>query len=103
MNPTEGSDDAEIEPAAGLSPEKAAVAAGMPPVAVHKARSRERVRNVVSIAIVTSTVVCGGLIAAAALAGSSRADEVADLVFTPLLGLSGAIVGFYFGGQDSTA
>ncbi len=103
MSPPEENDDAEIEPADDLSPDKAAVAAGMPPVAVHKARSRERVRNVVSIAIVASTVICGGLIAAAALWGSSRADDVADLVFTPLLGLSGAIVGFYFGGQDSTA
>ncbi len=103
MTTGEPKDDAEIAPAVNLSPDEAALAAGMPPVSVHKARSRERVRNVVSIAIVVATLVCGAAIVVSILSGSRSGHAIADLVFTPLLGLAGAIVGFYFGGQDSTA
>lgn len=103
MTGQEGSDDAEIEPVDELSPDDAARAASLPSVQVHKAVSRERIRNVVSVAIVIATLVCGTAVAVAALLGSHRADDVAQFVFTPLIGLAGAIIGFYFGGQDSTA
>jgi hypothetical protein len=99
----EEGDDAEVEPADDLSPDAAAMAAGLPPISVHKALSRERVRNVVSLTIVFATLVCGVSIVIAALLGSKHAHDIAQLVFTPLIGLLGAIVGFYFGGQDSTA
>lgn len=99
----EPDDDAKVEPADDLPPDRAAIAAGLPPVSVHKALSRERVRNVVSLTIVFATLVCGAAVVAAALLGSRRAGDVAQFVFTPLIGLVGAIVGFYFGGQDSTA
>jgi hypothetical protein len=99
----EDSNDARVEPASDLSADEAAIASGLPPVSVLKARSRERIRNVVSIVIVCTTLGCGIAIAVAAFLGSDRADDVAQLVFTPLIGLLGAIVGFYFGGQDSTA
>lgn len=96
-------DDAQVEPVDDLPPDEQLVAAGLPPVGVHKARSRENVRNIVSVSIVLATLGIALAVAVAALLGSSRADEVADLVFTPMIGLAGAIVGFYFGGPDSTA
>lgn len=103
MSDAGSTDDARVEPADDLPPEERELAKALPAVAVHKARSRERVRNVVSISIVVVTLIVAATIVAASLAGAEQADNVADLVFTPLVGLSGAILGFYFGGQDSTA
>lgn len=99
--------DATVEPVAINDPalRAALVAAGGAPQAVptHIARARERVRSGIAIAMVGATAAAGVAGGWATLAGSSHATAFLAGVFTPLLGVTGTVLGFYFNGKDSTS
>jgi hypothetical protein len=50
---------------------------------------------------VGAALLAAGAGVSAALGGSGT-HKILSEIFTPLLGLAGAVVGFYFGGKDST-
>lgn len=66
-------------------------------------RERERVRSNLSYAIFGLTGLTGITTVVGALAGADGVDSVLNGVFTPLIGLSGAVIGFYFGGRDTSS
>lgn len=67
------------------------------------AKVRETVRTRVSYLIVGSTVILGFCLVGAYLWGAQNVKLAISGVFTPLLGVTGVIVGYYFGGKDHTA
>jgi hypothetical protein len=87
--------------------EVAAVAAASQRPAVKEdpyspARDREKQRTRLATAIVGGALLAAvGAGVSASLDGSAT-HEILGEIFTPLLGLAGAVVGFYFGGKDST-
>ncbi len=64
---------------------------------------REKVRTRLSYAIFALTGATGITIVIGTLAGADAVDTVLNGVFTPLIGLSGAVMGFYFGGRDTAS
>lgn len=66
------------------------------------AKDRENMRTLLGIAVFAATGVAGGAVLLnAALKGDSVA--VFTSVFTAFIGLSGTVLGFYFGGKDHTS
>lgn len=100
----EADDDAIIEPAPpSEDPVREAAMEAMPQVIVHRARSRERMRNVISLSVLGATGATAAVAVVGLMAGADHVGSVTSGVLTPLIGLSGTVVGFYFGGKDSTA
>jgi hypothetical protein len=97
--------DAEIEPAPELTEDEAQqLRSERTPTTTpyDPSPEREKVRTRLSYAILALTGVTGITIVIGTLAGASGVDTVLNGVFTPLIGLSGAVMGFYFGGRDSS-
>ncbi|HUZ09988.1 MAG TPA: hypothetical protein VMU76_07460 [Acidimicrobiales bacterium] len=67
-----------------------------------KATRRENVRTVVAYSVVGVTLLLGCTLAGAYLGQAENVKSAIAGVFTPFLGVAGVIVGFYFGGKDST-
>jgi ferric-dicitrate binding protein FerR (iron transport regulator) len=66
------------------------------------AKDRERMRNFLGSAVFIATgSAATALLVNAALKGGSAA--VFTTVFTAFIGLSGTVLGFYFGGKDNTS
>lgn len=63
------------------------------------AQDREVMRRLLGIGILATTGLIGLIGAVAILAGSTDSANLLSGVFTPLVGLSGAVLGFYFGGD----
>jgi hypothetical protein len=102
--------DAEVTP---VTPEEiqiqgseaAALAVGTTPEpsvkAYDPAPAREAMRNFISYAVlITTAVTAVAVVVNAALGGEN--PQIVMGVFTALVGLSGTILGFYFGGKDNT-
>lgn len=66
------------------------------------APAREAMRTFVSRAVLGSTAVAGIAVVLDSSLGGDNPQLVMG-VFTALVGLSGTIMGFYFGGKDQTA
>jgi hypothetical protein len=65
------------------------------------AEAREAMRSFISYAVLITTAISAvAVILNAALGGEN--PQIAMGVFTALVGLSGTILGFYFGGKDKT-
>jgi hypothetical protein len=103
--------DATVEPittAAGAGPAaKAAVVAATQRSVVaadpyNPARDRETQRTRIATALVGAALLAAAGAGVSAALGGSATHEILSEIFTPLLGLAGAVVGFYFGGKDST-
>jgi len=99
--------ETEVEPIGGLSAVDAGRAAFLPPVQFGKGRPdkatrRENVRTAIAYSVVGSTLLLGLALAGAYFAGAENVKLAIGGVFTPFLGVSGVIIGFYFGGKDST-
>ena len=83
-------------------------AAFLPPVGFNprgrpdKATRRENVRTVVAYGVVGATLLLGLALTGAYLEGATNVKLAIGGVFTPFLGVAGVIIGFYFGGKDST-
>lgn len=69
--------------------------------AYNPAQDREKMRKRLGTGIVATTGLTALLAAVAILAGSTDSETLLTGVFTPLIGLSGAVLGFYFGGKDA--
>lgn len=68
------------------------------------AKDREDMRRLLGIGVLVITGVIALVAAIAILAGSTDTQILLTGVFTPLVGLSGAVLGFYFGGgKDANA
>ncbi len=68
------------------------------------AKDREDMRKWLGIGILGATGAIAFIAAVAILAGSTDGELLLTGVFTPLVGLSGAVLGFYFGGgKDAKA
>ncbi|MCP9489261.1 MAG: hypothetical protein MSC31_05235 [Solirubrobacteraceae bacterium MAG38_C4-C5] len=103
--PGESIADAQIEPAPGLTEDEVQqLRAERAPTTTpyDPSREREKVRTRLSYAILASTGATGITIVVGTLAGAD-VDTVLNGVFTPLIGLSGAVMGFYFGGRDTNS
>jgi hypothetical protein len=102
--------DATVEPIMSIAtgPEAAAavVAATQRPVVAadpyETARAREKQRTRLATALVGAALLAAAGAGVSAALGGSGTHEILSEIFTPLLGLAGAVVGFYFGGKDST-
>jgi len=100
--------EAEVEPViddrAGTTATPTDVAVAIPRVPTDSpyspAQDREKMRMWLGKGILGATGVFGLLVAAAVLSDADNADALLTGVFTPLVGLSGAFLGFYFGGKD---
>jgi hypothetical protein len=66
------------------------------------ARTRETMRVALGATIIAAAMAAGAAGAISAAADGSGTDTILTGVFSPLLGLAGAVVGFYFGGKDSS-
>jgi hypothetical protein len=85
---------AEIEPAD----------AGLPVVASREiAEMRERARMMVAAGVLATTALTVLAIVVNSLLGHDAPATALEPYFTALVGLSGAIIGWYFGGKGSTA
>jgi hypothetical protein len=101
---TVGARDAVVEDVTNLSPAEAEQGSSLPPVvATSVAQQREGVRTRVTYIFAGATIAAGGTAAGCFIAGLAGAAQVASAVFAPLLGITGTIIGFYFGGKDPTA
>jgi len=67
------------------------------------AKDRQDMRKWLGIGILGTTGAIALIAALAILAGSTDSQNLPTGVFTPLVGLSGAVIGFYFGGKDPRA
>jgi hypothetical protein len=99
--------ETDVEPIGGLSALDAGRAAFLPPVQFgkdkpDKATRRENVRTVVAYSVVGITLLLGLALTGAYFAGAVNVKLAIGGVFTPFLGVAGVIIGFYFGGKDST-
>lgn len=98
--------DASVEPAPDLTADQARqLRAERAPTTrpYDPSREREKVRTRLSYAIFGLTGATGITIVIGTLAGADDVDMVLNGVFTPLIGLSGAVMGFYFGGRDTSS
>lgn len=66
------------------------------------AKTRESMRVGLGIAIVAGALVAGAAGGISAAASGSGTETILTGVFSPMLGLAGAVIGFYFGGKDSS-
>lgn len=100
MNSPPGDDDATIEPVppSQIRPDDLGLPAVLPK---EIAQLREKTRTVIACGVLVVT----GLVALLAVGNSVFAwggdAENIDHYFTALVGLSGAIIGWYFGGRES--
>ena len=65
------------------------------------AKDREDMRKWLGTGILGMTGIIALIAAIAVLVGSTESETLLTGVFTPLVGLSGAVIGFYFGGKDT--
>lgn len=98
----EGTPDAEVTEVTDLDERQAApLAAEREITTKNVALTRETMRCHLAYGVLATTAGVGlAVILSGALGGSDT--QVLVSVFTGLLGLAGTIVGFYFGGKDST-
>jgi hypothetical protein len=97
-------EDAVVEPVEVGDPERALqLAHGSTPQALPASvvRTRERVRSGIAIGMVTLTAAAGIAGGWATLVGSDQATSFLSGIFTPLLGVTGTVLGFYFSGKES--
>jgi hypothetical protein len=92
-----------VEPAELTLAEQSVAAQPLPAVGQTQTAIRERVRTRVTYAVVAVTLALGGVLTGAYLAQLQNVKLAISGVFTPLLGVAGVIIGFYFGGKDSTS
>ena len=91
-----------VEENTSLSPEEQERVLGLrEPEKENIAKTRERVRSRLTYLIVGSTLILAAAIAIRELF-SGRVQDAITGVFTPIIGLAGVVLGFYFGGKDST-
>jgi len=99
--------ETDVEVVRDPDPVEAERAAFLPPIQFgkgkpDKATRRENVRTVVAYAVVGTTLLLGLALAGAYVEGAENVKLAIGGVFTPFLGVAGVIIGFYFGGKDST-
>jgi hypothetical protein len=83
-------------------PEQAAVPPGLAAVTVQPydpSRAREHIRGALAILLtaVLCAIACVAIVAGMFFDDWSGRKEAFELVFTPLVGLVGAVTGFYYG------
>lgn len=66
------------------------------------AKARESMRVALGVTIIAAALAAGAAGAISAAASGPGTNTILTGVFSPLLGLAGAVVGFYFGGKDSS-
>ena len=93
-----------VESVSDLTPKEKEEAkkVGKQPRLTDKATRREFVRTLVALSVIGTTILLGLALAGAYLKEANNVKLAISGVFTPLLGVSGVIIGFYFGGKDST-
>jgi hypothetical protein len=81
------------------------LAATPTPLAVPQpiADRRETVRTAIAIGTVVVTALLGAAGGWQTLEGNEHATDFLTGVFAPFLGVAGTVLGFYFGGKDSTS
>lgn len=104
---TTGEVEAEIDEGVATA-EPISVPYGIPITPVRDAQynpaeDREDMRKWLGIGIIGTTGLIALIAAIAILAGATDSETLLTGVFTPLIGLSGAVMGFYFGGKDARA
>lgn len=91
-----------VEANTSLSDEERELVLGLRrPVKSEIAKTREKARTFITYSVIGATLVLGGVIAFWDLKDGNARDALAG-VFTPIIGLAGVVLGFYFGGKDST-
>jgi len=97
-------EDAKVEPLGPDEQVEEGAAAGKQPVVLpfNPAKTRERMRVRLGFTIVMAAMAAGAAGAISAMASGAGTDKILTGVFSPLLGLAGAVVGFYFGGKDGS-
>lgn len=68
----------------------------------HPGRDREKVRTRLAIGAAAVTAGIGVTLLLFALIGHNEISPLLTGIFTPFFGLTGTVIGFYFGGQDTT-
>lgn len=96
VEPFEGTMDGESEREALAEGRKVEVSKYSP------AKTRESMRVGLGVTIVVSALAAGTAGGVSAAASGPGTNTILTGVFSPLLGLAGAVVGFYFGGKDSS-
>lgn len=66
------------------------------------AKTRESMRVALGVTIIAAALSAGAAGGISAAASGPGTNTILTGVFSPLLGLAGAVVGFYFGGKDSS-
>ncbi len=95
-----------VEPvsASSLTPEQKQEAESFPAVDTQwVARVREKVRTRITYLIVVSTLLVAFAGVGFYLGNAKGSGAMLTGVFTPLIGLAGTVIGFYFGGKDATS
>jgi hypothetical protein len=67
------------------------------------AKTRESMRVALGTTIIVAALAAGTAGGISAAVSGPGTNTILTAVFSPLLGLAGAVVGFYFGGKDSSA
>jgi hypothetical protein len=87
------------QPTPGASDEPKQAATGPQ---YHPAKDREKVRSRLAYGLAIVTALIGGTLLVVGLWADRDVNSFLTGIFTPLFGLTGTIIGFYFGGQDTT-
>jgi hypothetical protein len=96
VEPFEGAGDGEIDREALAEGRKVEVSKYSP------AKTRETMRVALGVTIIAAALAAGAAGAISAASSGPGTNTILTGVFSPLLGLAGAVVGFYFGGKDSS-
>jgi hypothetical protein len=97
VEPFEEAGDGEIDREALAEGRKVEVSKYSP------AKTRETMRVALGVTIIAAALAAGTAGAISAASSGPGTNTILTGVFSPLLGLAGAVVGFYFGGKDSSA
>jgi hypothetical protein len=68
----------------------------------HPGRDREKVRTLLAVGSGVVTSVIGLTLLLWSLIWHNDVAHLLTGIFTPFFGLTGTVIGFYFGGQDTT-